>query len=493
MLAGLRGWKPFKLLVVGDFMLDSALLGDAERMSPDAPVPVLAVRDPAATVDTPGGAGNVGVFAAAMQGMVECIGVVGNDAEGRQLRGALERTGCGTGGLLVDPNRPTTTKRSLVGRAQHRHPQKMFRIDVESKEPLDASMQARLLAAIDERLSGCDAVCLEDYRKGVCTPSFCRELIEKCRSKSIPILVDPAPTDDYSAYAGATVITPNRSEAERATGIRVAADRAVEDSKEMAQRLLKSLSLDAVVVTLDRDGAVLQTHSSGPVHLPTRARQVYDVTGAGDMVLAVLAGAISNSIDWEAAVALANVAAGLEVEVFGVRAFSLPEVQAQVLRESHPEGAKVRSRDDLLVEIAAHRKSGKRIVFTNGCFDVIHVGHVSYLREARQLGDILIVGLNSDESVRALKGESRPINSQNDRAEVLSALSSVDYITVFNETTAAEMIRALRPDIFVKGGDYSPHEVTEFGLVKELAIEMRILSHRPGHSTTTLLEQLDTR
>lgn len=493
MLAGLRGWKPFKLLVVGDFMLDSALLGDAERMSPDAPVPVLAVRDPAATVDTPGGAGNVGVFAAAMQGKVECIGVVGNDAEGRQLRSALERAGCGTGGLLVDPNRPTTTKRSLVGRAQHRHPQKMFRIDVESKEPLDASMQARLLAAIDERLSGSDAVCLEDYRKGVCTPSFCRELIAKCRSKSIPILVDPAPTDDYSAYAGATVITPNRSEAERATGIRVAADRAVEDSKEMAQRLLKSLSLDAVVVTLDRDGAVLQTPLTAPVHLPTRARQVYDVTGAGDMVLAVLAGAISNSIDWEAAVALANVAAGLEVEVFGVRAFSLPEVQAQVLRESHPEGAKVRSRDDLLVEIAAHRKSGKRIVFTNGCFDVIHVGHVSYLREARHLGDILIVGLNSDESVRALKGESRPINSQNDRGEVLSALSSVDYITVFNETTSSELIRELRPDIFVKGGDYSPQEVTEFGLVKELGIEMRVLSHRPGHSTTRLLEQLDTR
>lgn len=491
-LAGIRGWKPFRLLVVGDFMLDQALLGDAERMSPDAPVPVLAVRDPGATIDTPGGAGNVGVFAAALQGTVECVGVVGDDLEGRLLRAALERAGCATSGMLTDPTRPTTTKRSLVGRAQHRHPQKMFRIDVESKEPLDDGMQRRLIAHIGQKLDSCDVVCLEDYRKGVCTPELCREVIDLCAKRSIPVLIDPAPIPDYSRYRGATLITPNRSEAERATGSSVDAAHAVEGSKAMARQLIASLGLQAVVVTLDKDGAVLQSAGGDATHIPTRARQVYDVTGAGDMVLAVLAGAASNGFDWASAVVLANIAAGMEVEVFGVRPFSLREVHSQVLRETNPAGAKIRQREELLLEVDALRKAGKSVVLTNGCFDILHAGHVGYLREARQLGDVLIVAVNSDASVRALKGESRPVNSQNDRAEVLAALAAVDFVTVFDETTVAPLLRAIRPAIYAKGGDYTKEQVTEFGVVKELGIEMKILSHRAGMSSTEILQRVDS-
>ncbi len=485
-----RSWKSFRLLVVGDFMLDQALSGDAERLSPDAPVPVLAVRDSTATIDTPGGAGNVAVFAAALGGIVNCIGVIGQDVDGGLLRASLERSGCETAGLIVDAARPTTTKRSLIGRAQHRHPQKMFRIDVESREPMSAAVQAKLVAAIERQLDACDVVCLEDYRKGVCTLELCRTLIDLCRARKIPVLVDPAAIDDYSCYRGATVITPNRSEAERATGHTVDPAHVVEGSRGMASKLLDALKLDAVVITLDKDGALLQTAADGSIHLPTVVRQVYDVTGAGDMVLAVLAGAVANHMPWKEAVALANIAAGLEVEVFGVRAFSLAEIQAQVLRLAHVSAGKLRSRADLLIELAAHRAAGRTIVFTNGCFDLLHIGHAASLREAKALGDILVVAVNCDAQVRASKGDDRPINSQNDRAELLGELTSVDYVTIFDEPTAAELLRVIQPDVYAKGGDYIGKEITEFAVVKSYGGKSVIIGVRPGLSTTALVTRV---
>ena len=492
-LAALRQWRPFRLLVVGDLMLDQTLEGDAERLSPDAPVPVLAIRGPHATIDTPGGAGNVGVFAAALAGEVECIGVVGDDEEGRLLLARLAAAGCGTKSVVVDPTRPTTTKRSLVGRAQHRHPQKMFRIDVESKEPLSPAIEAELLRRVEAALSSCDVVCLEDYRKGVCTPALCAAVIRACRAKQIPVLVDPAPIADYSRYSGATAITPNRSEAERAMGTVVNPANAVEESKALARSLCESLNLDAAIVTLDRDGALLHERGGSSEHLPTVARQVYDVTGAGDMVLAALAGGIANGMPWADAVALANVAAGLEVEVFGVRPFSMPEVRAQFLRQTQGGGGKRRAREDLVGELAAHRAAGRRIVLTNGCFDVIHAGHIAYLRDAKAQGDILVVGVNADETVRALKGAGRPIYREEERLEILGELMSIDYLTVFTEPTAESLLRAIRPDIYVKGGDYTPEEVTESEVVKSLEIEMKILSHRPGLSSTSVVERVRSR
>ncbi len=489
-LEGVRAWKPFRLLVVGDFMLDQALAGDAERLSPDAPVPVLAIRDPLATVDTPGGAGNVAVFAAALGATVECVGVIGDDHEGGVLRAALERGNCLTSGLIVDSTRPTTTKRSLIGRAQHRHPQKMFRIDVESREPHSDAVQARVLAEVLRRLDSCDVICIEDYNKGVCTPATCAKLIEQCRAKRIPVLVDPAAIADYSKYKGATVITPNRSEAEKATGQTVDPTRVVEGSKTLASFLRKSLELEAVVITLDRHGAVLEVKGNSAVHLPTVARQVYDVTGAGDMVLAILAGALANQMPWPAAVSLANIAAGMEVEVFGIRVFSLAEIQANVIRMAHSAMGKTRSRSDLIVEVAAHRVSGRRIVLTNGCFDVLHAGHVAYLREAKSLGDILIVGLNCDEQVRSLKGNDRPIYCERDRAELLGELMCVDYITIFEEPTATELLRAVIPDVYVKGGDYQAKEIAESSVVKELGIILSVVSQRPGLSTSSVVDRV---
>ena len=485
-----RSWTSFRLLVVGDFMLDQALCGDAERLSPDAPVPVLAVCDSSATVDTPGGAGNVAVFAAALGGVVSCVGVTGNDSDGMLLRAALARAGCATEGLIVDATRPTTTKRSLIGRAQHRHPQKMFRIDVESREPLAPAVEAKLFATIEAQLRACDVVCLEDYRKGVCTPDLCRKLIALCRARKIPVLVDPAPIDDYSCYAGATALTPNRSEAERATGCRVDPSKVVDGSRAIAIQLRAALDLEAVVITLDKDGALLDSAVDGAVHLPTVVRQVYDVTGAGDMVLAVLAGGIANRMPWKEAVTLANIAAGLEVEDFGGRAISLAEVQAQLLRIAHISAGKLRSRADLIVELEAHRAAGRSIVMTNGCFDLLHVGHAVSLREAKALGDILVVAVNCDEQVRASKGSDRPINSQSDRAELLGELTSVDYVTIFDEPTAEALLRLIRPEVYVKGGDYIGKEITESAVVKSYGGKTVFVGVRAGLSTTALVSRV---
>ncbi len=490
MLAALRNWKSFRLLVIGDFMLDQALEGDAERLSPDAPVPVLAVREPKATTDTPGGAGNVSVFAAALGGSVSCVGVVGSDEEGGVLRRCLEHGGCATDGLIADSTRPTTVKRSLIGRAQHRHPQKMFRIDVESRAPIRDATRAEISRVVDREIERCDVVCIEDYNKGVCSAELCARVITRCRQRGIPVLVDPAAIHDYDRYRGATAITPNRSEAEKAVGRTVDPTDVIAGSKVLAAQLRTALDLDASIVTLDRFGAVLQERTGEAQHLPTVARPVYDVAGAGDMVLAVLAGAAANRVPWAEAVALANVAAGMEVEVFGVRAFTLPEVQAQVIRLSQSVRGKLRTRADLLVEIAAHRAAGRTIVLTNGCFDVLHAGHVAYLREAKSHGSILVVGLNCDAQVRALKGASRPIYCESDRAELIGELSSVDYVTIFEEPTAEALLRATVPDVYVKGGDYDGKSVNESAVVKELGLKMLILAHRPGLSTTSVVDRV---
>lgn len=490
LLQHLASWRPWSVLVVGDFMLDQTVHGAAERISPDAPVPVFAIDGRTPSVDTPGGSGNVAIFSRALEAEVQCVGVTGADAEGRLLKQVLRDAGCGVDGIIEDTARPTTVKRSLVGLAQHRHPQKMFRIDIEDRAPVSRAVEDALLALVAKRVPEVDVVCLEDYGKGVCTPRLCAGVIEICRMHGKPVLVDPAPISDYSRYRGATAITPNRSEAERATGTHVHGDAVVPPSAEMARALRERLDLDASVVTLDRHGAVVALRDGSAAHVPTVARQVYDVTGAGDMVLAALAGAVAQGMDWRAASAFSNVAAGLEVEIFGIRAIPLGEIRAQVLRQVRGHTGKVRSRADLAVELAAHRAAGHRIVLTNGCFDVIHAGHVAYLREAKSLGDVLVVGVNTDEQVRAQKGEGRPIFKERERLEILGELACVDYISVFPEPTAHALIEAVRPHVYVKGGDYVPDRVAEAQLVKTLGIEFRTLTHRPGTSSTGVIERV---
>jgi D-beta-D-heptose 7-phosphate kinase / D-beta-D-heptose 1-phosphate adenosyltransferase len=508
LLTRLAAWKPFTALVVGDYMLDQHIYGAAERLSPDAPVPVLHASK---TEDRPGGSANVALCLRALKGNVHCIGVVGEDREGQGLRETLAKAGCDVEGLVADASRPTTIKRSLIGLAQHRHPQKMFRLDYESREPVHRDVVESLLAHVVANIDAADVVCLEDYNKGVCCEALCRGLVELCRERDKTLLVDPAAIEDYSKYRGATAITPNRSEAELATGMATPLDATDLHNAGLASKLLRDLDLDAVVLTLDKHGALLElkdgselrvpssetAHARQPdlgarnsVLVPTVARSVYDVTGAGDMVLAALAGALANGFGWLDAVQFANAAAGLEVEVFGVQPIPLAAVQREILRLNNSLEGKVRELSALLVELAVHREAGRRIVFTNGCFDVIHAGHVAYLREAKSLGDVLVVAVNDDAGVRRLKGAGRPVYCETERLEILSELQCVDYLTVFAQPTVHELLRAVVPDVYVKGGDYRPEDIAEHDLARELGIDLRVLAHRPGLGSTSVIEKL---
>lgn len=486
LLTSLTAFDAFHVLVVGDFMLDEHVYGEASRLSPDAPVPVLQVER---TEYGGGGASNVSSCLAGLGGLVHCCGVVGGDSAGAQLIGSLKAGGCAVDGIVTDADRPTTVKRNLVGLAQHRHPQKMFRLDIESSAPIAESTMSGLRERIDALLPTMDVICLEDYGKGVCTPEVCTHVIEAARSAGIPVLVDPAMIDEYQRYAGATVMTPNRTEAARACAA-MSGDQSPTDPAHMARMLLERLDLEAVMITLDKDGMLLLEHGHEPVAVPTVARSVYDVSGAGDMVLAAVAAARAHDLSWTDAARLANAAAGLEVEVFGAQPISLAKVVQEVVRTVvRPEG-KTRCLRDLVLELEAHRAVGSRIVLTNGCFDVIHAGHVTYLRDARQQGDILVVGVNADAQVKAMKGDDRPVYALDDRLSILSELACVDYVVAFEEPTAHDLISAIRPDLYVKGGDYRAEEINEYDLVNRLGIECRILAHRPGLGSSDIVDHV---
>ena len=482
----LAGWKPFAAVVVGDFMLDETLHGDAERLSPDAPVPVLHVR----RVDrTPGGAANLALALDALGGSVRAVGVVGTDDTGGLLRASLADEGVEVAGLVEDVERPTTLKRYHVGLAQHRHPQKMFRVDFESRDPLGPEAEARLLEAFGASLAGADAVFLEDYVKGVCTPGVCQGVIERANAAGVPVFVDPALIRNYDRYRGCTAITPNRTEAEFATGLR-ADDGGPAGSAPLAHHLLERLGCEAVVLTLDRHGALLQERSGEPVSVPTVARDVYDVTGAGDVFVAALGAARANGCAWDDSVRLANAAAGLEVESFGATPIPLARVHHALLVEEARQRGKLRTLEQLVVEVAARRSQGERIVFTNGCFDVIHTGHVSLLEKAASFGDFLIVGLNSDESVRRLKGPERPVHDEEDRAHVLGAIGSVGAVVLFGEDTPIRLLEAIRPDVLCKGADYAKAQVVGADLVESYGGRVELIQLVQGKSTTKTLERI---
>lgn len=479
-----------RVLLVGDFMLDETVRGAAERLSPDAPVPVLTVNDQDESIERcPGGAGNVAACLRGLEIEVDLVGPVGADDAAAHVRTALQELGCGVEGLIEDPTRPTTVKRSLLGLAQHRHPQKMFRLDIESNRGVGPEAANAMLAAIDEALPKADVVCLEDYAKGACSAEFCQELLKRCTAAGVPLLVDPAAIDDYSRYKGATAITPNRSEAERASGTDGALQADLNTAVALADGLRNDYGFERVILTLDRDGALL-VDNSDVQHLPTDAREVYDVTGAGDMVLAGLAAGLASGLDWLTSVRLANLAAGLVVEQVGAGAVPLANVRREGLRMCKGEGGKTRTLDQLLIELEILRMDGRRIVLTNGCFDVIHAGHVAYLKEARQQGDVLVVGVNADKQVRALKGDDRPIFSEQERLEILEEFASVDYLVVFQEPTADALISAVAPDVYVKGGDYSPEEIAECDLLGSLGIEVRVLAERPGLGSSAVIERI---
>jgi D-beta-D-heptose 7-phosphate kinase/D-beta-D-heptose 1-phosphate adenosyltransferase len=327
----------------------------------------------------------------------------------------------------------------------------------------------------------------------VATPGLCRRLIDAARRRSVPVLVDPAAIADYSRYRGCSAITPNRTEAQLATGMGVDS---IERLKPVAQKLLTDLDMEAAVLTLDRHGALLMERGGEPIHLPTVARQVYDVTGAGDMVLAMLAAARANGASWHDAVELANVAAGLEVEKTGVVPIPLEEIHLWLLQTAHRQMGKVRTIDQLAPEIEAYRARGRRIVFTNGCFDIVHAGHIETLRKARELGDLLVLAVNADVSIQCLKGEQRPIIPQAERVKLLAELECVDYVILFGDGSGGDndtprpLLRALKPDVLVKGGTYRHDEVVGWEIVESHGGKVVTIPPVPGLSTTNIVQKI---
>ena len=463
-------------------MFDHYVYGNAQRLSPDAPVPVLAIES---EKWIPGGASNVCLDLLALRCKVSCIGLVGKDRNGDELKKALKTAGCSTTGLIGDPSRPTTIKQNFIGLAQHRHPQKMFRADIEVKTPVSETLAKKILAQADKLIAKAHVLIIEDYNKGALTPAVCQHLIKTANKYKIPVLVDPAAIEDYSKYVGATTITPNRTEACLATGL------AANDTQKMARKLLRELKLQTVVLTLDKSGALLLEKGKKPITVPTQARSVYDVTGAGDMVIAMLGAALANGANWEQAVQLSNVAAGLEVEKFGVVPIELDEILVAILQKQHQELGKIRTLDQLQPEINAYRKQGKKIAFTNGCFDILHAGHVAYLRQAKAQGDILVLGVNSDRSITKIKGPSRPVNKQNDRLMVLSELESIDYVIVFDDDTPMKLLRGIKPDVLVKGGDYTKDKVVGHEYVESYGGVVTVVSLVQGRSTTNIIQKIE--
>lgn len=470
-----------QILLVGDLMLDEFVYGDADRISPESPVPVMRVVKTECRL---GGAANVAMELATLGARVKIVGMIGKDRPGELILAELAKLGVDSSGILQVAGRPTICKRRYVGLAQHRHAQQMLRVDTESPEPVNREICLQIRQRIYDRLDGVQVLALEDYGKGL----FCdqlSEVIEIVRGKGIHVIVDPHPTVDYKRYHGCSLLTPNRNEAEIASGVKITSE---DTMNHAADEILRITHADGVVITLDKEGAFIKKRDGFAAKVPTRTRKVYDVTGAGDVVMAMLSMCMACDCELQRAIALSNVAGGLEVERFGVTPVTRQEIIAEIRNLMGIRREKILDRESLKQHLENRRSQGQTIVFTNGCFDLLHIGHMTYLHQAAELGDCLVVAINSDSSVQMLKGPSRPIVSQRERAQMLAALECVDYVTIFDEGTPESLIELFRPDILVKGGSTAYIVGQEFvesygGMVKRLDLVK-------GFSTTDIVKKI---
>ena len=461
--------RDVKVLVAGDLILDRYLFGDVSRVSPEAPVPILRERDGEERL---GGAGNVLENLTGLGADARGIGVVGDDPEGVRVAELLGARG----GAVQDPSRPTTVKTRAVARGQQ-----ILRVDREEREPISGAVEMEVIAlALREDAR---AIVISDYGKGVCTPAVLGALLGMGRDRRIPAVVDPKGID-FEKYRGASVLTPNLAEAEAALGVSFA------DESAFARAVAKTvdaLDLDGIVVTRGGRGISAYERRGEETHVPALARAVYDVTGAGDTVSAAIAFALVRGATLGEAVAFANLAAGIVVGKVGAVAVTRREILSAV---GGPGKGKILGSEALLRALRQRRSRGDRIVFTNGCFDILHVGHVRLMRYARSLGDCLVVGLNTDRSVRSGKGGGRPIVTEEDRAEMVAGLDAVDYVTLFDEEIPERLIEQVRPDVLVKGADYQGEIVVGRNFVESSGGEVVLAPMVDGVSTSAIIDRI---
>lgn len=466
----LPDYSKVRALVIGDVMLDRYWHGETARISPEAPVPVVKVSE---IEERPGGAGNVATNIAALGGHVTVLGLTGDDEAADQLSKLLFLNGCQPD--LVRVSSPTITKLRVISRHQQ-----LLRMDFEDN--FAGADHNHLLERYKKHLQDVDVVVLSDYGKGtLISPGEYIHLAKECGK---PVIVDPKRMD-FIAYRGAMFVTPNMSEFEAVVG----ACETDADIINKGRLLLTESAIAGLLITRSERGMTLLHGDEPQLYLPARARDVFDVTGAGDTVVAVLAASISAGLAPEQAAVLANLAAGVVVGKLGTASVSKEELE-QALRPEYLSKRGVVSEIQLARLVADARNRGERVVMTNGCFDLLHPGHVAYLQEAAALGDRLIVAVNDDESVSRLKGEDRPVNTLQQRMAILAGLRSVDWVTHFTEDTPERLICKLLPDILVKGGDYKPEDIAGYDCVKNMDGEVVVLNYLDGHSTTDLIENI---
>jgi D-beta-D-heptose 7-phosphate kinase/D-beta-D-heptose 1-phosphate adenosyltransferase len=460
-----------RIIVVGDVMLDRYWRGDTHRISPEAPVPVVNVKQ---VEERPGGAGNVALNLSALGCKVTLFSLVGKDSAAQILEKKLINAGinCHLEQVL---DLPTITKLRIIDKNQQ-----LIRLDFEEK--FHQVKPNQLLQNYRQALANSSAVILSDYAKG--TLSIIRELITEARKAGLPVFVDPKNTD-FNIYRDANVVTPNLKEFEAVVGH-------CRDENELVNKglaLLRSKNFAALLITRGEQGLTLLQEGKDPLHLPTRAREVYDVTGAGDTVISVFTAAVAAGEDFATAAMLANTAAGIVVSKLGAATVSIPELR-RALQRQHASEFGVLTEEELVIAVADAKAHDETIVMTNGCFDILHPGHVAYLEEAKELGKRLIVAINDDASVARLKGKDRPINSLEHRMSVVSALRAVDWVVPFSEDTPARLINRILPDILVKGGDYKPEEIAGAEYVLANGGEVKVLKFVPGYSTASIIKKV---
>lgn len=467
--------KP-NILVIGDIILDYYLIGESSRISPEAPIPVVQIEDHNFTL---GGAGNVASNLASLGANVEIISVVGKDNNAKLVKDLLKKRSIKFSNIIHSKNRITSKKTRVVANKQQ-----VVRFDEEVIEDIEKDVESLLVNKFKETIVSkkIDSVILSDYGKGVLTKNLTKNLIEIARKNKITVACDPKGSN-FLKYKRSTLITPNKKEASLATNI-IIKDKA--SLKKAGRKLLKECELDYLLITLSEEGMALFTDKK--MHLfPTNIKTVYDVSGAGDTVIAAFTFAISHQLNILDACNFANAAAGIVVGKHGTSVITLDEIDAyQNLSMSSKEIA-FKNLSKKIIEI---KKAKKKIVFTNGCFDILHAGHVSYLQKASRLGDILIVGVNSDNSIKKIKGKNRPINNESDRIKVLSELNSISYVILFNDETPIDLIKQISPDVLVKGADYSLDDVVGKDYVIKNGGSVKLIDFVEGKSTSSLIKKI---
>ena len=462
-----------KILVIGDLMIDHYLWGKCERISPEAPVQIVNIDKESSVL---GGAGNVINNLRALGSRVDVLSVVGDDYVANELKALLENIKVQSNMLIIEQNRKTSKKSRLIASQQQ-----VLRYDNESIEDISNSSEKEIINKLSVNISNYDVVILSDYGKGVLTTKLTQEIISISNKNNVKVFVDPK-GKDYSKYKGAYTLTPNKKEAIEATNILINDN----ESLEKAIRKLKDeCELEVSLITLSESGIAI--FDDNLRIKPTVAREVYDVTGAGDTVIASIAFAIANHMKIDDAIQFANLAAGVVVGKIGSATASLDEIYEyeSSLNKSN-SSSHIKSFEEIEILAKKLHDKGKKIIFTNGCFDILHAGHVKYLEEAKSYGDILILGLNADSSVRKLKGPTRPINNQDDRAYILASLESVDYVVIFEEETPYELIKLIQPHVLVKGGDYEGKDVVG----QDIAQELRLVQFVDGKSTSKIIQRI---